>query len=136
MFPIDLSETVSLFDGFGMKNDHIERGFVPEMLDDRRGAAQEFMATILGYNRKLLSAVGESCTPHMFSFLYQHLSRKLSGWYVPTTNRQILSNSMTITFIQLVQAGPTPAAFSSLTMYSIRHRILKDHPDSFDDLFR
>ena len=38
-------------------------------------------------------------------------------------------------FICLIQANPTSAAFSFLTMYSIRHRTLTDHPGSFDDLF-
>ena len=39
-------------------------------------------------------------------------------------------------FIHLIQANPTSAAFSFLTMYSIRHRTLTDHPDSFDLLFK
>ena len=39
------------------------------------------------------------------------------------------------TFIRLIQGNPTSAAFSLLTMYSIRHRTLIDYPDSFDDLF-
>ena len=38
------------------------------------------------------------------------------------------------TFIQLIQLNPVSAAFSLLTMYSIRHRTLADHTDSFDDL--
>ena len=38
-------------------------------------------------------------------------------------------------FIHLIRADPTSAAFSFLTMYSIRHRTITDHPDSFDHLF-
>ena len=49
------------------------------------------------------------------------------GFVIPT-------RSLT-TFIHLIQANPTSAAFSFLTMYSIRHRTLTDHPDSFDSLF-
>ena len=39
-------------------------------------------------------------------------------------------------FIRLIQTNPTSAAFSLLTMYSIRHRTLADYPDSFENLFR
>ena len=35
----------------------------------------------------------------------------------------------------LIKANPTSTAFPFLIMYSIRHRTLTDHPDSFDDLF-
>ena len=54
--------------------------------------------------------------------------------YNPSTNDPISSQSLPA-FIRLIQANPTSAAFSLLTMYSIRHRTLTDHPDSFDLLF-
>ena len=72
----------------------------------------------------------------MFCSHYQGLSTTLSRSYVPTTNVNYpISKSTTITFTQLIQAGPTSAAFAFLTMYSIRHRTLTDHPDSFNSLF-
>ena len=39
------------------------------------------------------------------------------------------------TFIHLIRENPTSAAFSFLTMYSIRHRTLTEHPKYFNDLF-
>ena len=53
--------------------------------------------------------------------------------YNPVRNRPIFSQSLS-TFIRLVQENPTSAAFSLITMYSIRHRTLADHPGDFDDL--
>ena len=55
--------------------------------------------------------------------------------YNPVRNPPIFSQSLS-TFISLVQENPTSAAFSLLTMYSIRHRTLTDYPGDFDSLFR
>ena len=54
--------------------------------------------------------------------------------YDPSRNWPISSQSLP-TFMRLVQESPTSAAFSFLTMYSIRHRTLTDHPNAFDFLF-
>ena len=43
--------------------------------------------------------------------------------------------AMITPFTHLIQAGPIPAAFPFLTMYSIRHRTLADRPNSFNHLF-
>ena len=50
-------------------------------------------------------------------------------------NRPISFRSLP-TFIRLIQENTTSAAFSFLTLYSIRHRTLTDYPDSFKQLFR
>ena len=65
--------------------------------------------------------------------LYLGLSHFQSKTYTPGTF-VIPSHSLSAS-IHLIQANPTSAAFSFLTMYSIRHRTLKDHPDSSDYLF-
>ena len=77
---------------------------------------------------------GQEMHEASFSVLYSGLSQLLSVTYVPDKERPISSQSLTA-FIRLIQANPTSAAFSFLTMYSIRHRTLTDHPGSFDHLF-
>ena len=55
--------------------------------------------------------------------------------YMTTRNSvHPVSSTYLPTFIQLIESNPVSAAFSLLTMYSIRHRTLADHPDSFNDL--
>ena len=54
--------------------------------------------------------------------------------YNPHRYQPILSQSLS-TFIHLIQENPSSAAFSFLTMYSIRHRTLTNHPDLFHNLF-
>ena len=65
--------------------------------------------------------------------LYLGLSHFQSKTYTPGTF--VIPSHSTPAFIRLIQANPTSASFSFLTMYSIRHRTLKDHPNSFDLLF-
>ena len=65
--------------------------------------------------------------------LYLGLSHLQSKTYTPGTS--VIPSHSTPAFIRLIQANPTSAAFSFLSLYSIRHRTLKDHPDSFNDLF-
>ena len=63
-------------------------------------------------------------------------------WFVPLHSKaynppydQPISYQSLPTFIRLVQENPTSAAFSFLTMYSIRHRTLADYPNDFNNLF-
>ena len=65
--------------------------------------------------------------------LYLGLSHFQSKTYTPGTF--VVPSHSTPAFICLIQANSTSAVFSFLTMYSIRHRTLTDHPDSFDHLF-
>ena len=71
--------------------------------------------------------------PSFFATLYIGCSHSQSGVYDP--GDFVISYDSRSAFVRLIQANPTSAAFSFLTMYSIRHGTLKDHPDSFDDLF-
>ena len=63
----------------------------------------------------------------VFSLLHPKTYNPFRDWPI--------SSQFLPTFIRLIQGNPTSAAFSLLTMYSIRHRALKDHPDSFGNLF-
>ena len=66
--------------------------------------------------------------------MYLALTHLQSTSYNPLSNLPISRQSLP-TFIHLIQANPILASFSFLTMYSIRHRILTNYPDSFDNLF-
>ena len=67
------------------------------------------------------------------SHLYPALTQFQSKAYTPG-NLVIPSHSLTA-FIHLIRADPTSAAFSFLTIYSLRHRTLTDHPDFSNHLF-
>ena len=69
-----------------------------------------------------------------FITLYHWFAPPYSKAYEPSLNWPISSQSLP-TFIRLVQENPTSAAFSFLTMYSIRHRTLTDYRYRFDNLF-
>ena len=71
--------------------------------------------------------------PSFFATLYFGCVRSQYGAYAP--GDYAISYHSLSAFIHLIHANPTSAAFSFLTMYSIRHRTLTDHPDSFDTLF-
>ena len=70
--------------------------------------------------------------PSFFATLYIGCSHSQSGVYDP--GDFVISYDSRSAFVRLIQANPTSAAFSFLTMYSIRHRTLTDHPDYFDFL--
>ena len=65
--------------------------------------------------------------------LYLALTRLQSSGYTP--NHDIISSRPLSVFIRLIQADSSSAAFSFLSMYSIRQRTLTEQPDSFDFLF-
>ena len=67
------------------------------------------------------------------TLLYPALIRLQSKAHIPDDD--LVPPDCPAAFIHLIRADPTSAAFSFLTMYSIRHRTITDHPDSFDHLF-
>ena len=69
--------------------------------------------------------------------LHVGLTRSLCGDYSPSDGgyKSVISNLSRSAFIYLIQENPISAAFSLLTMYSIRHHTLTDHPDAFHPLF-
>ena len=131
---ISESDAEETFDGMGDQNSPIYRMLprVPDSLAVFVGsfAFEENQAS----NRRL----GELCfgplsQPSSFQILYVTLSSSHAKAYTP--DNAVIPFHSTPAFIHLIQANPTSAAFSFLTMYSVRHRTLTDHPDCFDDLF-
>ena len=82
-----------------------------------------------------LRAIYFSSDPHLslFASYYFGVVQLLSEAYIPGT--MIVPPRSITRYTHLIQANTTSAAFSFLTMYSIRHRTLTDHPGSFDYLF-
>ena len=77
---------------------------------------------------------GQEIHSSLFSALYFGSSRIQSKTYVPDMGLPITDQSLAA-YIHLVQASPTSAAFSFLTMYSIRYYTLTDYTNSFRHLF-
>ena len=75
--------------------------------------------------------LGRDVNPYLLAMLYQGLARSTSKAYDLSQDYPIPSQSLSA-FICLIQTSSTLAAFSLLTMYSIRHRVLIDHPNTFD----
>ena len=67
--------------------------------------------------------------------LYLKFIQLHSKAYNSKRNCNPFSHHTLLAFIHHIQRDPTMAAFSLLTMYSIRHRTLTDYPDAFDILF-
>ena len=77
---------------------------------------------------------GQEAHSSLFAILYFGCSLSQSGACAP--GYSVISESSCSAFIHLIKANPSSAAFSFLTMYSIRYRTLIDHPDPFCDLLR
>ena len=69
------------------------------------------------------------------SRLYPALTRLQSKAYAPGPDNYVIPFRLLPSFIRLIQVDPASAAFPLLTMYSIRHHTLTDHPNSFNHLF-
>ena len=67
-------------------------------------------------------------------FFYLQIIKSQYEAYSPCESYPI-SDKPRNALIHLIQKNPALAAFSFLTMYSTRHHTLKDHPDTFDNLF-
>lgn len=76
---------------------------------------------------------GLNIHPSSFAMLYLGMTRQQSEAYVP--NYCAINTKSTLALTHLFEANPTSAAFSLLTLYSIRRRTIRDHPEGFDYLF-
>ena len=94
-------------------------------------------------HRKCISAIhsdfwqlwlGEGLDFPSSVFFYSQFIKLQSEAYSPSESYPI-SDEPRNALIHLIQTNPASAAFSFLIMYSTRHHTLKDHPDTFDNLF-
>ncbi|KAK7689225.1 hypothetical protein QCA50_007916 [Cerrena zonata] len=72
--------------------------------------------------------------PMILAGLYFGMTYALSEAYVPATNFPVPRGSLPV-FIRLINKGRSSAVYSVLTMYSVRHHTLENHPGHFDNLF-
>ena len=83
--------------------------------------------------RTFLSVVTKRCNPSIWSMLHFSLIHLSSRVYSP--GNSVLPSDFVPGFIHLIRVNPTSAAFSLITAYSIRHRIIVEHPHTFNHLF-
>ena len=108
---------------------------LPDLLEEPEKALDSFVRETFHDDRLLLNLLCREGNPYLIAILYSRLSCSQSKLYDPSTNIPISSESLSA-FVHLVQTNTTSAAFSVLTMYSIRHRTLTDHPNSFNLSFK
>ncbi|KAK7684421.1 hypothetical protein QCA50_012368 [Cerrena zonata] len=131
----DVEDIVNQFLIYRVKHDHVERGLIPSMPGDAMEDARQVFSALLAGSQRLLVDVGEGCNPSIFQELHRILTLALLRSYIPNKNEPVPYTSLPL-FIRLIQEGPTSAAFTILTMYSIRHETMSQHPDQWDFLFR
>ena len=76
---------------------------------------------------------GSEIHPSSFAMLYFGMTRHQSKAYIP--QYCVMRQKPIVALTHLFEENPTSAVFSFLTLYSIRCRTVKDHPDNFDYLF-
>ncbi|KAK7677465.1 hypothetical protein QCA50_019578 [Cerrena zonata] len=81
-----------------------------------------------------ISDLSLSFAPWFLAELYLRMTYALSEAYVPATNFPVPRGSLPM-FIRLINEGQDSAVYSILTMYSVMHRTLENHPEGFDYLF-
>ena len=128
------SELLEDFHQCVAKPNPMERGLLPHMPAYMDTARNHFFG-LLGNAQSLIASVGEDCDPPVFGSLHLNLSISLSDSHMHDENMPVPRIGVP-TFVQLIQAGPTSASFSILTMYSIRHRTIVDYPDTWREIFR
>jgi hypothetical protein len=126
----DLEATLQ---GLNEKQSPVDSGLIPQISWDVKDMGTSILG-VLGEKSSITVYFGESSNLTCISPLYSCLTLALSGMYDPATNYPISLTHLP-TFIRLIQEGPTSAAFSILTMYSVRHHTLIKHPEEYDHLF-
>ena len=116
----------------------IKGGMLPSLLEPQQALDKLALDTFQDQHLRL-NLLCQKANPYLVGRLYSRLRYLKYADYSPvpslSDNTYILPPQSIVAFIHLFQENSTSAAFSFLTMYSIRHRTLTDHPDSFNSLF-
>lgn len=109
---------------------------VPIPPGDCRHWAREAFGVLFGRDHSLPKHLswGNWTGSLRFASRYIALTFALSKSYIPGPYSPIPSTSLPA-FVRLIQDGPTSAAFTILTMYSVRQRTISEHPSKWDHLF-
>ena len=112
----------------------INGGMLPRLLNGPAGAIENFTLELFENTHLRTMILCQNVNPNLLATLYPvfvHLRPKLRTLEAPV----VISPSSLPTFIHLMRANPTSAAFSFLVMYAIRHRTLIDQPETFESIF-
>lgn len=130
---ISAEDMKATLQGLKEKQGPVDCGMLPDMSWDVADMAT-FILDVIGEKKLISVYFGESSNLSYLPPLYSCLTLALSGMYDPATNHPVLSTHLP-TYIRLIQEGPLSAAFSILTMYSVRHHTMKTHPENYHGLF-
>ena len=108
---------------------------LPDILYDSVDVVGLFALGAAGDDHLRSIYLKQEITPSFFATLYFGLTLLQRKAYKPSRDLPIPGDVLPA-FIQLLQANPTSAALSTLTMYSIRHHTITKRPEAFDILFR
>ena len=115
-------------EGIRVQSPHLHR-MLPYIQDGSVKAVGSFLIDAAEDSRLQPIYFGQEIRP----CLYFALTRLQGKAYTP--GDFVIPSHSIPAFIHLIQANTTSAAFSFLSMYSIRHHTVKEYPDSFDNLF-
>ena len=115
-------------------SEEIGRHVLPNLPHALAGAMSAFALEVAQDDHLRSVYLGQGAYLSSSATLYFCLTHPQSRVYTPTSPVGISSHSLPA-FISLLQENPLLAALSFLVMYSIRHRSLTDHPNSFLFLF-
>ena len=120
----------NLLDNYPPMEDNTLAGVV----DGPVRAVHDFTMKVLDTNHLRSSFFHRGANLRLLVALYRGLSSAQYKRYKQRFGVVIQPHSLPL-YISLIKTNPTSAAFAFLAMYSIRHRTLTDHPESFDSLF-
>lgn len=96
---------------------------------------RDLFFTVLSSSERLITDFGENCQSSAFLNLYREVANIMLELYTPgQCGNWPIPTMLVPTLLQLIEAGPTSAAFSILILYAIRHRTITDRPDSFEGI--
>ncbi|KAK7677462.1 hypothetical protein QCA50_019575 [Cerrena zonata] len=112
---------------FSRDEDPVNQGILPDVPQGLTHQTCELFAS-------RISDFSLYFAPWFLAELYLRMTYALSEAYVPATNFPVPRGSLPV-FIRLINKDRNSAVYSVLTMYSVRHHTLENHPGHFDNLF-
>ena len=122
------------FAQFRAKRSPLHRGMMPDISNGLMCGMRTVVLDEFAVKRLRSTHIGCNPDPEDFCDLYLDITNMLSTSYDPMNGLPIPIDPLS-ELIRLVREGPVPAAFSLLTMYTVRHRTLIDYPKCHYSLF-
>ncbi|KAK7684418.1 hypothetical protein QCA50_012365 [Cerrena zonata] len=131
---ISAKDMGATFQEWTKKQSPVDSGLIPDVSYGMMKEMSRVILAEIGDKEQWSMHLGEDSDLSYFPKLCFSLTLALSGTYNSASGFPISSTHLP-TFIRLIREGPTSAAFSILTMYSVRHHTLMKHPEKYDGLF-